>query len=60
MSENPKNLSSEELIIRNTYLNAVRSKISKRKQNQKVIVNKKGKTKIRFDEKRNIVIEPNA
>ena len=60
MSENPKNLSSEELIIRNTYLNAVRSKITKRKQNRKGIVSKKGATKIRFDEEKNVVIEPDA
>ena len=58
MSENPKNLSSDELIIRNTYLNAVRSKIKIKNQNRRKV--EKGTRRIRFDEERNVVIEPDS
>ena len=56
MAENPKNLSSDELVVRNTYLNAV-GNLPKRKFKKKQDSKKKFMP-IRFNETLNIVIEP--
>jgi hypothetical protein len=56
MAENPKNLSSDELIVRNTYLNAV-GNLPKRKFHRKK-VSKKKYLPIQFNESINVFIEP--
>jgi len=56
MAENPKNLSSDELIVRNTYLNAV-GNLPKRKFKRKKL-SKKKYIPIKFNEGINVVIKP--